>query len=192
MKWKSSGVPLILLIFISIITSGCKTTKATKTAPAVSQKWTFPLNWIGHYEGQLRIHTLDSDTTLVPMQLIIENVNAEGYFPWTLVYGDDDIRPYGLEAINAEKGHYRINEYNSILLDGYVRGNHFITRFSLDNSDLTVDYEKTADGINVSFYVTEVKSQNQSGGEVMGKDSIPLVDSYPVVVFQKAILKKKE
>ena len=156
-----------------------------------SSKLTFPLDWIGRYEGELRIYTETSDTMTIPMQLGIEQANAEGYFPWTLIYGDDDIRPYGLEAVNPETGHYRINEYNSIILDGYVRGNHFITRFSLLTSDLVIDYEKTKDGIDIHFYISKVESSSTTGGEVIAQDTLPLVKSYPLMVFQKAEFKKE-
>lgn len=149
----------------------------------------FPMDWIGKYEGPLLIFN-DNKVDTINMQLIIGDPNMDGFYPWTLVYGDSDIRSYGLEAINPEKGHYRIDEFNSIKIDGYLRHNHFVSRFSVLNSDLIVDYERIVEGIKVNFYVTGFNEISETGGEIIANDTVPVVKSYPLQVIQSAILKK--
>ena len=151
----------------------------------------FPLDWIGDYVGQLKIYNNGKIDT-ISMRLVIDYPNAEGYFPWTIVYDEIDIRPYGLEVVNADVGHYRINEYNSIELDAYLIDRHLITRFSVMQNDLIIDYEHVGDAIIAQFYISGTKNQNITGGEIIGQDTIPKVSTYPLSVYQKAILKKKD
>jgi len=150
------------------------------------------MDWVGHYEGTLNIHTPNGESNEAIMQLIINTPDAEGYFPWTIIYGENDVRRYGLEVINATNGHYRINEYNSIEMDAFLIDNHFISHFSVMGNDLIVSYEKTKLGITALFYISNLKSAVQTGGEIIAQDTIPTVTVYPVQVFQKALLKKKE
>lgn len=152
----------------------------------------FPLDWIGDYEGPLKIYNTKGGIDTISMRLVIDYPNAQGYFPWTIIYDEIDIRPYGLEVINADQGLYRINEYNSIELDAYLIDRHLITRFSVMQNDLIIDYEHTGDAIVAQFYISRIKNLNITGGEVIGQDTIPKVSTYPLSVYQKAILKKKD
>ena len=161
------------------------------TTELVKEKYAFPLDWIGTYIGQLIIIDTQGDSSFVQMELKIEYPNASGFYPWTVTYGEDDVRSYGLESINPERGHYRIDEFNSIKVDAYLRGNHFISRFEVLNTDLVIDYEKTSGGINVQLYITQNNIYNESGGEIIGSSTVPIVASYPLNVFQKAFLKQQ-
>ena len=188
---------LIYITFILLLITGCKrldniansTITDTNHTPI---KYVFPFDWVGFYEGELMIISNFTDTSFVNMQLDIGFPNASGFYPWTITYGENDIRSYGLEAINPDKGHYRIDEFNSIKIDGFIRGNHFISRFSVMDSDMLIDYEKLEGGINVSLYITGNNDYYESGGEVIGDSKVPLVNSYRVNVFQKAFLKQIE
>ncbi len=173
--------------------SSCKSPKTSiqdrelgETSPQVN--YAFPMDWIGTYKGQLVILTSPKDSTIVDMGLSIGAPDQTGLYPWIITYGSEDKRYYGLEAIDAVRGHYRIDELNSIKIDGYLRGNHFITRFEVMGSDLLVDYEKQAEGIRIRFYVTGAASLNETGGEVLGQDTVPTVKSYPIMVIQEAWL----
>ena len=173
----------------------CKTTKYPDQNHGYNNElkiaYTFPFQWIGHYEGELFIYDGKSDTLSVNMQLIIDNPNAEGYYPWTIIYGKDDFRYYGLEVIDSEKGHYKIDEFNRIKIDAYLRQNHFVSRFSVLNSDLLIDYEKVDNGIKVHLYATSSEALSETGGDRIAQDTVPNVRSYPFGVVQNALLKKK-
>ena len=182
---------LIGMVLVTIM--ACKTTKLTEPTSSVipnRASFTFPMDWLGEYEGTLYIMSSPKDTTAVKMGLSIQNPDNTGLYPWILSYGDADKRYYGLEAINVQKGHYRVDELNSIKLDGYLRGNHFVTRFEVMGSDLLVDYERQPGGILTRFYVSR-DQPSLTGGEVFGSDTIPEVKTYPLVVFQEAFLRKK-
>jgi len=180
----------LLFVMISPIFWACKTPQKVKDA-SEQESYLFPLDWIGAYKGELLIFSSPTDTNKVMMQLTIGNPNAEGFYPWTIQYGEEDIRYYGLEAMNASKGHYIIDEYNSIRIDSYLRDNHFISRFEVMNSDLLVDYQRVSEGILVNLYVSGKDEINTTGGQIFAKDTVPNVRSFPVPLFQRALLKKQ-
>ncbi len=184
--------PLIICVSLFLLI-GCSTKKnVTTSSEDKDMAINFPLDWIGSYEGQLNIYSTNQDTNTVNMELIISYPDAEGYFPWTVIYDNKDVRRYGLEVINTDRGLYRINEYNSIELDAYLIDRHFISRFSVMQNDLIIDYEHVGDAIIAQFFITNVDHQNITGGEIIGQDTIPKVKTYPIQVYQKAILKKKD
>ena len=182
---------LIITSLFLLLILGCKTTKTVGEGNQGSEKtYAFPMDWIGRYEGDLIIHGLKNDTTLINMELIIDQPDGLGMYPWILIYGGKDVREYGLETVDAEKGHYRVDEYNSIKLDGFLRGNHFITRFNVSENDLTFHYERNENGIDITVHITGEESYANTGGEIIGKDTIPNVSVYAVRGFQTATLLK--
>jgi hypothetical protein len=184
-------IPIILFGLFFLLS--CSTKKSLTTATEdKSPPINFPLDWIGHYEGKLSIYATNGDPNVVSMQLIINYPDAEGYFPWTVIYDEKDVRRYGLEVINTDRGLYRINEYNSIELDAYLIDRHLISRFSVMQNDLIIDYEHVGDAIIAQFFISSIGSQNITGGEIIGQDTIPKVKTYPIQVYQKAVLKKKD
>ena len=156
----------------------------------LDEHYQFPLDWIGKYEGDLIIHGMGKDTSLIKMQLIIDQPDGMGLYPWVLKYGDQDTRYYGLEVVDAATGHYLIDEYNSIKLDGFLRGNHFMTRFVVSGSDLLFHYERTPSGIDIIVHISGEDPFSETGGEVISQDTIPNVQSFAVRGFQSATLIK--
>jgi len=181
----------VLFAIAVLILSACRAPKQGITqVTSENKKYLFPLDWIGHYQGKLSILNPNNDTSVVDMQLIIDQPDALGYYPWVIIYGEKDIRSYGLEAVDIEKGHYRIDEYNSVLIDSYLAGNHFVSRFEVLGTDLIVDYEKNESGILVKLYVSQAQQQNVTGGAIIGQDTVPLVNSYRILAVQEALLKQ--
>ena len=181
--------------FIFLLTLFCFTSckvKKTLPQPQIKKTFSFPFEWIGHYKGQLDIYKGNKKSSSVSMELIIDNPNADGYYPWTIIYNTTDVRSYGLEAINPVNGHYRINEFNSIEIDGYLNNGHFVSRFDVMGSDLLIDYHRTAEGMEVAFFISKTEESLTTGNEIIGSDTIPEVRSFPMVVFQKALLTLQE
>lgn len=183
-----------LLCFSVLIFSACFVNKQiTDTSNLDNQtnpNFVFPFDWIGEYEGNLLIVDAKNDTSSVQMTLKIDYPDASGFYPWTITYDGKDRRYYGLEAINPEKGHYRIDEFNSIKIDAFLRSNHLISKFRVMNSDLLIDYERVAGGIIVTLYINPVNPMNTTGGEIIGGSTVPSVESWSFDVFQTALLKK--
>jgi len=180
----------LLLLFIIGLTMSCKVTKDFSDEMASDRQYVFPVEWIGKYKGQLNIIKANNDTMKVNMELYIDSPDAEGFYPWILKYGEKDVRYYGLEVVDAERGHYLIDEHNSIKLDAFLRGNHLITKFSVMDSDLIFHYEKNGKGIAIKVYTSSAESFSETGGEVIANDTIPTVASYKLAGFQSALLHK--
>ena len=182
----SSCIVVCLLVLIQ----GCKIPANSTTVENLrNYDFLFPVEWVGHYAGKLNIISADS-TIQVEMELTISHPDALGMYPWTLRYGEDDIRFYGLEVIDATKGHYTIDEYNSIKLDAYLKGNHFISEFEVMGNRLTFHYERVPGGIEIRVYASPQSSAKVTGGEIIGQDTVPLVTSFPNLSFQQGYLRK--
>jgi len=79
----------------------------------------FPQNWLGSYKGDLLIYAADSIKMKLEMELNISGTNKDSLFDWTITYdfkGDKDIRAYKLLVVDRTKGHYKIDERNSIVI----------------------------------------------------------------------------
>ena len=179
---------LCFISLITLVTLSCKSVIKPWSSRNYKIQYHFPHDWIGHYQGELMIFSA-RDTQLVDMQLIIENPDSYGFYPWTIIYNEEDIRAYGLEAINVENGHYRIDEYNGIKLDAFYRAGHLISNFEVLGSVLLVDYYKSTEGIHVSFYITNTEVLDVHYEQGVSEDTIPTVKTYRLNSFQKVLLK---
>ena len=150
----------------------------------------FPDSWEGHYKGQLNIYPDTKTISTYDMELRIGAADLSGHYPWTLIYNNKDVRAYGLIEIDKEQGLYKIDEYNSIKIEAFYKGNHFMSKFNVMGSDLLVDYEKIGEDIRIRFYVSNDNPISETGGEVFTTDTVPNVKAFPILVFQEALLKK--
>jgi len=180
-----------LIFLICFVVCGCKTTSNSRVSDTEEKAlYHFPLDWIGKYRGELNILGSKRDTIKIDMELIIAQPDATGMYPWVLKYGDKDVRYYGLEVIDATRGHYLIDEYNGIKIDAYLRSNHLITDFEVMGSQLIFHYERKKDGIGIQVLSSLGNQYNISGGEIFGTDTIPPVKSYTVNGYQEGFLKQ--
>jgi hypothetical protein len=179
---------------------GCQNNQDSQKTPEISLKdsiktdvYNFPEDWKGKWKGELEIWSVDSIIQKVPMQLIIE---GDSLLSWNIIYGADeaDNRKYYLKEINAEEGHYIVDEMDGIQLDCFVKGNKLISGFDVQGSFLSITEEMTSEGI---FYeVIVYDSKNFTYTSQTPSDSITtvniedLIKCYKNVSYQKAILKK--
>jgi len=181
----------LFLITMVFFASSCKPiTKLVKNETELNEKYAFPQDWVGLYQGNLIIHSANGDTTQIEMELIIDQPDALGLYPWVLKYGGKDVRYYGLEAVNSDLGHYLIDEYNSIKIDGYLRGNHFTTHFDVSGNKLIFYYQRVPGGMEIRVHIYGLDSISETGGVKIGEDTVPTVSSFALKAFQAASLKK--
>lgn len=152
----------------------------------------FPGSWQGNWTGELTIYKENQVQQKVPMVLEIKRIDSVRY-SFALVYGPDKEkgrRPYELVIKNAAKGEYVIDEKNSIQMEAYLFGNKLFCWFSVAGNTLLSTYEKVGDSL--VFEVISGKSQpvSTTGGQKMNNEDIPPVQTFPVGVMQRAILKK--
>ncbi|HWI89685.1 MAG TPA: hypothetical protein VNT20_00365 [Flavisolibacter sp.] len=145
----------------------------------------------GHWEGELVWSKAGSkNVQRVKMQIIIQPDDTAGQYTWQIIYGDkgEDNRPYLLKPVDTAKGHWMIDERNGILIDQYWLGNRFSSLFSVQNSTIHDSYWIENNKLIAEFYGISTSPITTSGS---GTEDVPMVKSYAIRTYQKAILKKK-
>jgi hypothetical protein len=149
-----------------------------------------PPDWHGHWRGQLQIMKPQGLGQTYLMQLVIRPLDSARY-QFSIIYGEGaqaQERPYELLVIDAAKGHYRVDEKNSILIDAQLLGNRLITWFAVEKSLLVIAYERVGDTIVFEVTSTTHKPALTSGGRRHRDQRIPSVGSFLANGFQRAVL----
>ena len=152
----------------------------------------FPANWIGNYKGELHIYTVDSIAMRVDMKLAIAPTENDSIFQWKMTYifnGNEDVRDYQLKLVDASKGHYMVDENNSILIDAYYRNGVLTSFFEVEKSFIISEYKKVGEEIHFDI-ISAKNSPNLSGNQQVNGETIPEVLSFPVNGRQEAVLIK--
>jgi len=182
-------VRVLILICSTCLILSCKQPHGDSTFIESQQEIDFPHDWEGKWYGTLVISKLNGDTTQVPMQLHILPQDSSWYWDYVIVYGNSKTgtRNYELLPVEGSKGHYRIDEKNSIILDAYYIGNTLYSRFSVEKSLISTRTALTGNKLHYEILSGRKNSISTTGG----KDDIPEVNSYEFVVQQKAVLERR-
>ncbi len=154
----------------------------------------FPGNWVGEWTGDLVISTSAGEVQQLPMILRILP-QEEGRYTFTIVYGEDtpeNTRPYFLETIDAEKGHYVTDEENSILLDDFLINGKLYSRFEVMGNLLLSTLEEREGQLIYEIISGPLAPIRTTGDTIIEGEEIPPVNSYHVKVQQRAVLVRKE
>lgn len=188
------------LFFSLILVSACgvssKSTIAKAVAPPLSTpvvKDSFPLSWFGNWVGTLEIRNAKG-VQRVPMELDLSPTDSAGIYNWSIIYGADrkaGLRAYQLRTLNAAKGLYQVDEGNSIKLESYLLGNKLFCSYTVEGNSMVVTEEKRGDEIWFEIIFWKEKPISETGGVLINGEAIPKVRTFPVVVSQRAILKRK-
>ena len=150
----------------------------------------FPASWKGTWAGNLEIHNAKGLQQDLPMQLIIDSIAASNDFTFTIIYGTDmkaGTRSYILKTIDSETGHYLIDEQNSIEIDAYFLGGKLVQRFEVIGNMLETFIEKRGDSLHWEIFSGKT-TEETTGDTIFKGDTIPLVKTYPINVYQKCVL----
>lgn len=154
----------------------------------------FPESWIGQYKGELLIYGVDSVKTKIDMELKIDKTANDSIYDWTIIYyfkGKSDIRAYSLNVFDREKGHYKIDERNSIIIDAYLHNNSVFTSFfKVEESNIVASYSKKESSILFEIIASKAKPVSITGNTKSNDKDISEVLSFKVNGRQKALLKK--
>ena len=160
-----------------------------------AQPSSFPQSFVGNWKGILTWNRPEKVSQQFAMRLNIQHVDSIRY-TWQIIYGSDDAstsqkvddRAYLLIPVDTAKGHWQIDERNTIVLDCYFLGRSFTSVFSVSGNTIVARYELTADGMLVSFTTYSTKAITTTGGT---SNEIPPVDSYKVIGTQQGLLKRQ-
>lgn len=151
----------------------------------------FPESWTGTWKGELSWFTPGAKTPqTVPMEIRISPLkDSLDQYHWDMVYANDynAIRAYFLKAVNKANGKWLIDENNGILLEQFLYGNCLSGVFKVENSVIVNNYRMEQDQLTVEFYSYKAEPSLTSGGK---SEDIPPVESFTVLSYQRAVLKR--
>lgn len=177
-------ISILLILLLSI--ASCKSKKTTY------KNGNFPTDWVGNYHGDLIIYGVDSINMKLPMDLNIKQKN-DSLYAWEIIYnfkGKKDIRKYELLVKDEKRGHYIIDEKNSIKINAFYRKNIFTSFFKVMNSYIVATYTKENNSIIFEIISATDSEKTITGNTIQGLDTIPKVTTFFVNGRQKAILSK--
>ncbi len=157
---------------------------------------TFPESWQGDWTGTLDIFNGKGKVQSVAMTVEIHKIDTskEGRYTFGLVYDskEKDWRPYELVPVAPEKGIWKVDEKNSIVMESYLCGPKLMCWFVVQGSRVLCTYEKTDDQTMVFEVMSGMEKEASSTGDTkQGEEDIPEVKTYPFSVFQRATLKRQ-
>lgn len=151
----------------------------------------FPYGWVGIWKGELQIFRPEGLQQSLPMQLHILPTDSTGQYSWMIIYGPDtpdNRRNYLLNTIDRAKGHFQIDERNSIVLDAYFFNNTLFSRFSVMGSLLLSSYEMRNGQLVFEIIAGSSTPVNRTGDTIVDEEEIPAVEAFPVGVMQRGVL----
>jgi len=148
----------------------------------------FPETWAGVWKGNLDIYKNGQKSQTLPMMLTI--LPQGDSVQWTIQYDTMDARPYTLKPVDKEKGIYWVDEHNTIKLETYLFGNKLLSQYTVMGNQITIMEEKRAHSIIFEVMMSQNEPVSITGGQKIEGEDIPEVKTYPIKIYQKAVLKK--
>ncbi|MBK9730633.1 MAG: septal ring lytic transglycosylase RlpA family protein [Chitinophagaceae bacterium] len=150
----------------------------------------FPKDWIGQWDGILKVYSERGLEQNVPMKLSIQPTSTADRYAWTIVY-DTIPRNYELVVRDSSKGYYSLDERNGIDIMSGLFGNHFTSRFSVTGNLLDCDYE-LLNYEEMKFTISTGRSAVQwtTGNIIHPSDTIPEIGVYNITNMQVATLQR--
>ncbi|HHS95715.1 MAG TPA: hypothetical protein ENJ45_03930 [Phaeodactylibacter sp.] len=154
----------------------------------------FPQSWVGKWKGDLNIWQGTKIVRTIPMNMVIAPTDSTGQYHWTTTFGDkaDTEKPYTLKTVDAEKGHYIIDEHNSIIIESYLFDNRLVSWYTVMGSLILASFEKKEEEIEFLILAGSEKPVSTTGGTKIDEEDIPEVKTMPFNVMQKAVLRPVE
>lgn len=156
----------------------------------------FPASWLGNWTGELEIYNSRGLAQKIFMGLNIQPTDSAGVFTYEITYGEGEAaqtRPYVLQTVDPAKGHYRVDEGNSILLDAYWRGSVLVEIFSVEGSLLITTIEQVEPDVLLwQIIVGKMEGTTLTGGGEFEGEKMPEVTNYMVPVMQRARLLRQQ
>jgi hypothetical protein len=93
--------------------------------------------------------------------------------------------------VAPERGVWKVDEKNSIVMESYLYGPKLLCWFVVQGNRILCTYEKTGDHTMVFEVLSGSETAvSTTGLTKQGEEEIPEVKTYPVGVFQRAVLRR--
>ena len=178
---------------IILLTSSCASKKTfdQEVEDERIESISFPEDWTGRWQGDLKIYSGLGLQGGLKMELIIEPIINSDNYTFTIVY-DNSIelskRNYELIVVDQEQGLYLIDEKNTILIESYFMGGKWFQRFEVAGNLLTCTIEMQ--NKNLIWEITSGDSEKISTTGDTTKEGILEVTTYPLGIYQRAVLSR--
>ncbi len=159
--------------------------------PASAQS--FPQSWQGTWRGTLQIHTAKGVAQAVPMAVQIAPTADSLRWHFALIYGEDSVkgrRAYDLLIVDRAAGRYFTDENNGILLDDYYLDGRLLSQFTVQGTRLLSSFERRGGELIFEIISGKDTPVRTSGGQKVGGEDIPPVQSFPIGTWHRAVLRR--
>jgi len=152
---------------------------------------TLPPAWHGIWTGTCTVEGPARKHLEFPMELHVAPIEGRRAWTWRIVYGEGErrqVRPYELLPVAGGKGHFRVDEKNSIVIDSWLHGSTLYSRFEVGKVSIDARYTLRGKSLDVSLATTSAAPVATTGG----KDGVPPVRAFRFVALQSGTLTKAE
>lgn len=154
----------------------------------------FPKDWLGTYEGTLRLIHAERGTFMeLPMVVRITTTDTPNCWRWyskSVYKGKEIIKDYALVRHDTmPTNHYLVDENNGIYLDRVLLGDGFYDYFEVGNTGFCGITRKVGDDLH--FEIASFSLTSKTYSVYQGTDfDVDTIASYKVVNTQKVLLKR--
>ena len=179
--------------FVLFLSSACVSKRAfnQEVEDKRIESISFPEDWVGRWKGDLKIYSGLGLQDQLKMELIIQPIGGSDNYTFTIVY-DTGLeltkRNYELIVVDQEQGLFLVDEKNTVLIESYFMGGKWFQRFEVAGSLLICTIEMQ--GKNLVWEITSGNSEKISTSGDQNVEGILEVETYPVGVYQRAVLSK--
>jgi hypothetical protein len=153
----------------------------------------FPESYVGKWKGNLEILTKDGPATTDVINVTFDVAPvSKNVYQWRTTYDTKTgpmVKDYKLIVDTLVKGHYTIDEGDSIVLDGYYIGQKLYCTFEVDALLFFSTYEKQGDRIIFEIAFGPFTSPRKTGDVKLPAGIVPRVMAYKTESVQRAVLK---
>lgn len=167
---------LVLLFFIST---------------TFAQDKMFPQDWLGEWQGDLHIYSIDKTNeevvTTIPMEIQIVRIDNTTW-KWTIDYKTENQVPrnYELQFVNNQ---WQIDEKNGIVIPQKLLNGKLMSSFVVGNNQVNCSYELQNNQLVTEITLVNVNEEFAVKTGLRTKE-IPEVIVHKTMNYQKAILNK--
>jgi len=148
----------------------------------------FPLDWLGNWQGDLKVYTATGLKQVVPMELHILPTALPDRFSWIISY-DSLLRNYELVVRDSLQKIYSLDEKNGIDISSSLLSNHFLSRFFVEGQFIESEYTlQSKDEMTFEIHAGNNEHEWSTGNVFTQNDSIPKVEVFTIRVLQIAAL----
>lgn len=176
-----------MLHLISFLIAVLQLVKPPATQPAND---VFPASWQGTWHGPATVSSPGKPPMQFEMELVIAPTEDPAKWKWTIKYIDKahtQERPYELIIVDADKGEYKVDEKQGIIIPSRFISDALLCEFEVMSSRIVGSYRKVENKMIVELITIDPANSATSGGD----NGIPSVTSYTVHALQRATLTKQ-